>query len=424
MRKKIFTLLAAILVSGSSFAAGFQVLLQGNRQTGMGNVGVGLRPDASSLFFNPGAIGMMNNNSIAVGFNPIFSKNVYYDSEVLNSTYTAETDNPLGTPFYAYGVFGPADSNFKFGLGVYTPYGSSVNWEEGWKGENQLDEIQLAAIYFQPTVSYKISDNLSIGAGFVYMTGGVNLQRSLPIASQSGPATVELDGNASGIGFNAGILFMPSEKFSIGFNYRSKVSAEVEDGDVTFNVPEAAAALFEANKFNAELPLPSNTTLGLVFYPNDQLTLSVEGTLVGWSVYEELRFDWNAPVNGERAAVSPRNYENSVTLRIGGEYMATDALALRAGFYYDETPVQEGYMTPETPDSDRLGFTAGLGYALNEKFQLDLSFLFIEGKEREMTRQQAIEAGTIDPATGSQDVIPGTYKLRAFIPGVGLSYNF
>lgn len=424
MRTKLFTLFAAMIVGGSAFASGFQVLLQGTRQTAMGNVGVGLRPDAASLFFNPGAMGMMDHNSISLGVNPIFAENVYYDSETINSTYVARTDNPIGTPFYLYGVFGPANSDFKFGIGVYTPYGSSVDWEEGWKGKYLLDEIQLAAIYIQPTVSYKISDQLSIGVGFVYMTGNVNLQRALPINSQSGVSSVTLDGSASGMGFNAGIFYQLSEKFSIGFNYRSKVVAKVDGGDAIFVVPKAAEGLFEGNKFDATLPLPSNTTLGLAYYPSNRLTLSVEGSLVGWSAYEELRFDWNAPVNGQSASVSPRNYENSITLRAGGEYLATDKLALRAGIYYDETPVQDGYMTPETPDSDRLGLTAGIGYTLFEKLQVDLTFLFIEGWQREMTRQEAINAGTLDPQTGSQDVIPGTYKLRAFIPGIGLSYNF
>jgi long-chain fatty acid transport protein len=96
---------------------------------------------------------------------------------------------------------------------------------------------------------------------------------------------------------------------------------------------------------------------------------------------------------------------------------------LRAGFYYDKTPVQDGYMTAETPDNDRLGFTAGLGYSIGEHFQLDLSFLYIHSGEREQTEQMAIDAGTYDPA-GSRDVMPGTYKLNALIPGFSLAYKF
>ncbi len=162
----------------------------------------------------------------------------------------------------------------------------------------------------------------------------------------------------------------------------------------------------------------------------DKLTFSAEVSMVGWGAYEALTFEFNGPVNGSNISTSARNYEDSWIFRLGGEYMATDALALRAGIYYDQTPVQDGYMTPETPDSDRLGLTAGLGYNVSERFGVDLSFLYIKGMEREQTRQDAIDAGTIvdpNPSTGtdgSQDVLPGTYKLNALIPGISLSFKF
>lgn len=368
---------------------------------------------------------MMSGNSVSLGASGIFSHNTYYASDIPNSTYTSKTENPMGTPFHFYGAFGAEGSNLKFGLGIYTPYGSQVDWEEGWRGEQLLDEITLQAIFVQPTVSYKINDMISVGAGFVYMFGKVNLQRGLPASSTTGNSSIELDGNANGLGYNLGVYLEPSEKFSIGLNYRSKVEAEVEEGDAIFhNVPAAAGALFQANQFSAKLPLPSNTTLGAAFKPSTKLTLSAEVSMVGWSAYEELRFDFNGNVGGSPESVSPRNYEDAWVFRLGGEYMAIDALAVRAGVYYDQTPVQDGYMTPETPDSDRIGLTAGLGYAVNDRFDIDLSFLYIQGMEREQTIKDAEDAGTYNPGQGTQDVLPGTYKLNAFIPGISLSYHF
>lgn len=425
MKKQIFTLLTATCIAGSAMASGFQALLQGNRELAMGNVGVGLRPEASSIFFNPGALSMMTKNSVTIGFNGIFSNNTYYASDIENSTYIAKTESPMGTPFHVYGAFGAEGSKLKFGLGVYTPYGSGVDWEEGWRGEQLLDEITLQAIYVQPTVSYKINDMISVGAGFVYMFGKVNLQRGLPVSSTAGPASIELDGSANGIGYNLGVYLVPSEKWSIGLNYRSKVEAEVEEGDAIFhNIPTAAADQFQADQFGAMLPLPSNTTLGVAYYPTTRLTLSAEASYVGWSAYEELKFTFNGEVGGSMESVSPRNYEDTWTIRLGGAYRATDALAVRAGIYYDQTPVQEGYMTPETPDTDRIGLTAGIGYDINERFGIDLSFLYIQGMEREQTIADAEGAGTIDMEEGTQDVLPGTYKLNAFVPGISLSYHF
>lgn len=425
MKLKILLFALATTLSGQLFASGFQVLLQGNRQTAMGNVGVSLAPDSYSLFFNPGALGMMDYNQISVGTNLIFSNNIFWNSQVEYSNYTAETDNPVGTPFHLYGVWGPPDANFKFGVGVYTPYGSGVNWGEDWLGANVLEQISLRAIFIQPTVSYKLTDWLSVGGGFVYAIGGVNLQRSLPIAAQGDPS-VELDGNANGIGYNLGVFLKAGDKFNIGVNYRSRVDMEVSGGDATFtDIPGALSQFFPAgNTFNASLPLPSNFTFGVTYLASEKFQLSAEANFVGWSAYDILAFDFTTNTPQLDDSNSPRNYENSWVYKLGGEYKINDKIALRAGGYYDQTPVQQGYMTPETPDADRLGLTAGIGYTVNEKFSVDLSFLYIDGKERTQTFAEAAAAGTYIPASGSQDVIPGTYELNALIPGISLNYKF
>jgi hypothetical protein len=50
MRKIVTLLLLGCLVSSSLFAGGYQVRLQGQRQTGMGLIGTSLYGDASNLF--------------------------------------------------------------------------------------------------------------------------------------------------------------------------------------------------------------------------------------------------------------------------------------------------------------------------------------------------------------------------------------
>jgi len=91
---------AGILLSNSNvMASGYQVVLQGSRVTGMGNCAVGFRSGAPSLFFNPGAMAMEESSSFMLGANFI-SSNIQYAAP--NSTYRAETDSPLGTPFFVF----------------------------------------------------------------------------------------------------------------------------------------------------------------------------------------------------------------------------------------------------------------------------------------------------------------------------------
>lgn len=110
MKKLLTVCLLLTFISYSSFGSGYQVLLQGNRTTGMGNLGVMMYSDASSLFFNPGAMGFMDHNSVLAGFNPIFASNSYWNSESENSSYTANSDNPMGTPLVAMSVITAEDA--------------------------------------------------------------------------------------------------------------------------------------------------------------------------------------------------------------------------------------------------------------------------------------------------------------------------
>lgn len=300
-----------------------------------------------------------------------------------------------------------------------------------WAGRDLLNELTLRAIQIQPTVSYKISSKLAIGAGLDVTIGSVKLMKSILQdgridGSNYGEGSVTLDGSATtAYGFNIGIFYTPNERLDIGLDYRSKVAMKVEDGSTDFVVPTSLLTYFPANNtFNAELPLPSVISAGLTYHINENFELGTQFDWVGWGAFEYLDISFGETTDLLTNTSSPRNYEDSWVIHLGGEYRLESNLQLRAGFYYDKTPVQDGYMTAETPDNDRIGLTAGLGYSIGERFQLDLSFLYINSAKREQTEQQAIDAGTFDPVAGTRDVMPGTYKLNALIPGFSIAYTF
>ncbi|WP_066830352.1 OmpP1/FadL family transporter [Rufibacter ruber] len=419
MRSKLLALLgSAALTVGIANAGGYQVNLQGQKQIGMGHVGTGLALDQSSIFFNPGALARLRQNGVQVGISALTSKIAY--REPSPGISEARTDNPMGTPFQVYASYGAAESPWRFGIGVYTPYGSTVTWGNAWQGRFGLNELTLKTIFIQPTVSYQITDKIGIGAGLVISTGSVNLQRSIPLIDASGrEGHIELDGKAkTALGFNVGILVQPIEKLSIGLTYRSEIDATVEGGDVTFITPGAApvAAQFTANQFDATLPLPDNITLGIGIMPTDKLTIGIDVQRVGWGAYKSLRFDFNgrvgqAPPVETTVSDAPRNYKDAYIYRIGAQYKVSDMLTVRAGGYYDQTPVRTGYLTPETPDADSRSVSAGLTLAVSEKVDLDLSFSYINKKER---------TDLADKSGG----VPGTFKSVAYIPGVGVNYKF
>ena len=84
------------------YAGGFQVNLQGTERTGMGNVAVGIKPSASSLFYNPGALGLLKGSEISVTGNLIFASTAYatleQPSQNVYENYETCILNRLGFP--------------------------------------------------------------------------------------------------------------------------------------------------------------------------------------------------------------------------------------------------------------------------------------------------------------------------------------
>lgn len=394
------------VASSTILAGGYQVRLQGQKQTGIGLIGSPFAFGGSSIFYNPGSLSFMEEEySFSAGVSPLMSYAVF---QLEDSDYQAKTDNPVGTPFYFYGA-GQIIEGLTVGLGVFTPFGSSTTWNTEWDGRKLIQDISLQAIFIQPTVSYKINDKFGIGAGLDIVLGSVDLTKELPTPVDG---QVNLNGKSTAFGANIGVFVKPIDKLSIGVDYRTKVNMKVDNGDTKFtNIPSSMSESFPSTgNFDAELPLPANLDIGLAYEFSDKFQLAVELNIVFWDVYDSLIIDFKENNEVLVDSKNPREYSNSFIPRIGAEYKFNDVFTGRLGFYYDQTPTNADYFSPETVSLDQIAFTLGLSIEPTEGLSIDLSYLQLEGLE---SNKQY-----------SPDNFGGTYKTRAFIPGIGVSYNF
>ncbi len=99
--KKILLLSFLTLCSQFVFANGYQVLLQGNKETAMGNAGVGMKPTASAIFFNPGALGFLDRTEIQVGGSMVFGRTNFVENNSFDE-YEARPVVPAGYLYFAF----------------------------------------------------------------------------------------------------------------------------------------------------------------------------------------------------------------------------------------------------------------------------------------------------------------------------------
>jgi long-chain fatty acid transport protein len=411
---------ALLAATSGAQASGFQVGLTGAKNVGMGGTGTGLYLDQASQFFNPGAFAFAP-TGFQVGGNIAIPRIAFRPGDADQGQRTLQNTNVF--PFSGFVGFGPKEGKWRLGLGVYTPFGSELHYAQGWEGRYSLTDINLRSVTAQATVAYAITPQVSIGAGVTSLVyGDVDLQRDIPLQAQGStqPAHATLTGKADHkVGYNIGVMFKPSEKLSVGLSYRSAVDAHVSDGDIKITgLPASAGGSFTATKFDVTLPLPDVYSFGIGVRPSEKLLLAFDANLVGWSRYQSLDFRYtNGVIGGNTTSSSKRQYQDALAFRVGGQYKITDGFSVRAGTFYDFSAVRDGFVTPETPDADRIGFTAGIGYEFAQRFGIDASFLYEDFMKRSQSQADLVSLGTADR-------VAGTYKTNIFVPGVQLYVKF
>ena len=403
----------ALLAGVFSYAGGFRVSLQGVKQLAMAHTSAHTE-DASVAFFNPAGISFIPNKlSVAVGGFGAITEVEYQSLETLQSY---KTENPLGTPLYAAIAY-KVTNNVSVGLSVTTPFGTTVKWADDWTGREIVQKMELKSFYFQPMVSFKFNEWASIGVSYIYAKGIVDWDKA--VTNLGGTLNIN-DEKATGSGFGVGFYLKPSSNLDLSIAYRSPVIMKADNGVATFTgVPEAVLTSPQLNvgadgqdAFTAELPLVDEYIIGLTYRITPKWLVSADFNYHGWERYSKLTLDFENAQVGNQAdktvLVSPKNFKNAKTFRIGTQYMLTDKLAGRLGYYFDESPYEDKYFIPETPSFDASVVTAGLGYKFG-KLGVDLAAALSFPEARKVNNDYLS--------------FRGQAKAKAMYLGLGFTYN-
>jgi long-chain fatty acid transport protein len=388
-------ILIALFVAGSTsaLAGGFQLNVQSARGMGMGGAYSGYCIGTESVFFNPGGMTNLKGHNFTIGGSLIMP---------LVSLQTPMTDNinqtsPMATPIHFY-YGGQILDNLFVGLGINNQFGSSSSFDNDWEGRFIIQNISLKTFTFQPTVAYKIHDYISVGAGFVLTTGSFAYEKAVPVGSSSTDyGKAKLSGSGISYGFNAGIFSTLVDndkmKLTFGASYRSGQALNLEDGLAEFSdIPPSLVGTFPTStSFTGKLNLPSVISTGISyqykFNESNSLTFLYDFNYTGWSTYDTLAFDFANEDTPD--SKTTKAWANSPTHRFGIEYALNEMFFFRAGGYYDITPIQDGFVSPELPDQTQFVPTFGFGMQIGDHFAFDLAW-FHQDTERE---SELIDAG-------------------------------
>lgn len=412
MFKNIGQIILIFSVAVKIYGGGFQINEQGARAMAMGGAFTGLANDPSALYFNPAGITQLSGTHFMAGVTLIFPSSSFRGPSPSTTEYNMkdQTFNPIN--FYGTYQF---NNELYFGLSVTNQYGLGTLWDDNWVGNTMAVKTDLKTFFFNAVAAYKLTDQLSVSAGFIYALGNVEISRYTSFSPFTGMAKVTLKGDGHAFGFTAGILYKMSSELSFGLSFRSQAKFNLTGDANSEGGPAAVQPLLPKGGISSEITTPLNITFGIAAHPITKLTVTADFQYIGWSSYDKLSVDFADP-NLEDLS-SYRGYEDTYIIRFGAEYQLLDKLALRGGLLYDKNPVKDELLDPTLPDANRLGFNVGFGYKLAQNFSVDVAYLFLRFAERTIINSQ-------QSYTWGNAPFNGTYNSTAHLIAFNLSYNF
>jgi long-chain fatty acid transport protein len=392
-----------LVLAGSvnlAHAAGFALVEQ--NASGLGNAYAGaaaVAQDASTIFFNPAGMTLLPDRQVVMAGHLIKPKAEFSGEVEAPFPVSGGQGGDAGgwalvpNAYYAFRL----TPDVHLGVGLNAPFGLKTEYDSGWLGRYQAIKSEVKTININPSIAYKVSDTLSLGAGLNVQWVEATLTNRIPTLGQP---LVTIKGDDYGWGYNLGVLWQATSVTRIGLSYRSEVGYTLE-GTASTSDP----AVFNG-PVTADITLPDSASLSLFHKLSPQWDLLADVTWTGWSDFDDL------PIQGTVNKTIPENWEDILRYSLGATWHMSEKLSLRGGIAYDEAPVSDIYRTPRIPDGTRTWVAVGGQYRLSARSALDFGYahLFINAPGL-----QSVDNGT---------TLNGTYEASVDILSAQLTVGF
>ncbi|HZC68116.1 MAG TPA: outer membrane protein transport protein, partial [Nitrospirales bacterium] len=297
--------------------------------------------------------------------------------------------------------------------GVYTPFGIVVDWPDNWQGRFATTDARLRVTVYNPTVAYQVTPEFSAAAGIRIADAGAEFEQKFNIGLGESKVRVH-DLTAHPVGWNVGLLYHLKEiATSVGLQFKSELQAKFT-GEADFTGP---SAVFGPNAgFHTSVKFPPQLILGVSTKAIPRWTINADIEWEGWRTVGSIpkSFEGAASALNQRGL---RDWKNSYVFRLGAEYAATDHIALRGGFFYDQTPIPKETFDPTIPNADLYALTTGAGYRW-EATSVDIAYLI------GIYEKRAINGSTTNPDNLAGTTTFGSYSTMAQVLVLSVTYRF
>jgi len=418
--------IVASLAPGVSYATnGMNMIGYNTRSSGLAGADVALGEDCPAC--NPATLGgegrIILAGGVALLHPPVNFQNGYFGPNDVDSD-----ENIYAAPYLEY-AHRLKDSPWTLGLTVRAQGGMGVEYEDVRTFAGNQDELytNLQIARFMPTASYRVNDQLKLGASL--QVGSVKMSSKLfPGTYSPGPdgmagtmddfAGMHLK-DVGGVGYagRIGLFYKVSDRLNLGLTYLSETDIDMDGGRLTLNLGIARVA------YAAELErfaLPQEAEFGLSYKVSPRLRLVADIRWIDWaSAADEVTVkgsDPDLPVPLQDPEMTFKlKWKEQWVFALGTEFMLNRNHTFRIGYNYGGNPVPNDYLSPLFPGHVEHHVTLGYGYSWD---QLSLDLAWEHSLENKLTNTNPNPAENPFGPDSTVTVNPGN------VLHLGLSYRF
>lgn len=420
-RRSVFFVVALLAATSTAHGAGFYSPSVGTPGS-LGTAGVANPTNtrgADASWTNPAGMTGIDRQHVLTGFQVILPS-VKFNAKGAenNATLPSRAGAVVGdnggnaaevAPVPSFFYVRPLSDRLRFGLASTAPLGGGVDYGKDFVGRYAVRDVTLAGLALTPSLAYRMTDKLSIGAGIsvIYTT----LDQSTAI--RQGAPTPELDGRVKfedledwGVQAVLGLTYAFSDDLLLGIVYRSQMDTDLE-GDVKYEGlrnPQLAALLPRDVKIS--WTNPQWLEVGLRYRWDDKTQLYANAGWQEWSKFSENAIGFR----DDRVVVSDRNWDDTWHAGVAAVRVLSPKSFVSLGVSYESSPVKDQYRTLDFPVDEQWKLSASYAWRHTDNlaFALGATLAFVGDAPLEQTAQRVTVRGDYD--TNMLAILGGTLR--------------
>ena len=415
------TALVTALAPHAAQAGGIELYEIATPDVGLASAGYAARAeDASTLFKNPAGMSRLDGTQLQGGLQLTYGS-VTFSPNGTTSPRLGNDDGgnaigalPAASGFFVYDL----SDKWKVGLGLLNYFGLAEKYNDNWVGRYYVQSGAILGLTLMPSLSFKATDWLSLGAGlnamYGFMDSKLAVNTGTPVDGQ-----LHIKDTTWGFGGNFGVMITPAEGTRLGLTYQTPLRLDFQDTpELTVFGANAGSILLNNRQLDLGMTVPQSVMAG--FYQQLCPKWAVMGD-VGWQQWSQfgevqVGVDSLAPGGAVRTVTANLNYQDTWHGALGAAYRASDKWQFTGGVAFDSSAVNSANRTVTLPMGQNWRFGLGASYQVSAKVNVNAGYEFL------WAGNMAVTQGSLDSMRGR---VSGSYNDAWFsFFTINLTYRF